>query len=168
MERGQKERGKKGQLDISFGFIFAIIVIAAILAVAIYVIIHFVNLGKCSQTGLFYTDLQGEIDKAWAGSITSKQFSGGLPSNLESVCFGSLKSLAVSDSLTEQNDLRKFQNQDKNVFLYPTTKACNAQLSSYKLDHINVTKFFCVKISDGKATVRLAKNETNSLVTLTR
>lgn len=159
---------KKAQMEISFGFIFAIIVIAAIIAVAVYVIIHFLNLSKCSQTGLFYSDLQGEIDKAWAGSMTSKQFSGTLPSNLKSVCFGSLKSNPISDFIAEQNELKKFQNLDKNVFLYPNTKACSAQLSNYKLEHIKVDRFFCVPVSSGKVSIKISKNETDALVTLTR
>jgi hypothetical protein len=157
---------KKGQFEISFGFIFAIIVIAAIIAVAVYVIIHFLSLQKCSQTGLYYSDLQAEIDKAWGGSISSNQFSGTLPSNLDSICFGYLNSTAVKGSSTAQIELRKFQNLGKNAFLYPNTKACSASLSMYKFEHVRIDKFFCVPVSSGKATVKVLKNETDSLVTL--
>ena len=52
---------KRGQLQISFGMIFSIILIIAFVALAVYVIMIFLDTGKCANTGLFKNDLQQEI-----------------------------------------------------------------------------------------------------------
>ena len=56
---------KRGQIQISFGMIFSIIIIIAIVAVSIYVITIFLDFNKCGKVVLFYEDLEEEIQKAW-------------------------------------------------------------------------------------------------------
>ena len=49
---------KRGQLQISFGMIFSIIIIIAFVAVFIYAITIFMGWKRCAETGLFKEDLQ--------------------------------------------------------------------------------------------------------------
>lgn len=164
-----KKEEKRGQLDISFGFIFGIIIIIATLAIAFYVISHFMNLSRCSDTGLFYSDLQDQIDKAWASSMTQNTFSGKLPSNIKSVCFGNLTyGNPLNDSKTQYESLVRFKGLGKNVFLYPFEKACNTQLANKQLEHVQIPRFFCVPLTNGKATLTLSKNSTSSSVLLSK
>jgi len=159
---------KRAQLDISFGFIFGIIIIAVIIAVAIYVMVYFMRMNCATQTGIFYQDLQDEIDKAWAGSITSKTYSGKIPGSIESVCFGSLDLNPLADSRTQYESLIRFKSLDKNAFLYPSEKACSAQLANHKLEHVNMTLFFCVNVTAGKASLKISKGTADALVTLSK
>lgn len=158
---------KSGQLDLSFGFIFGIIIIVATLAVAFYVISHFMKLSRCSETGLFYSDLQSEIDKAWASSMTQKTFSGKLPSNIDSICFGNLSlGNPINDSRTQYESLSRYKGLTKNTFIYPYAKACNSQLANRFTEHIQVPRFFCVPVVGGTAKIILSKNSTSNLVSL--
>lgn len=158
---------KKAQLDISFGFIFGIIVIIAIIAISFYVITHFLRLSKCTQTGTFYSDLQAEVDNAWAGSIISKTFSGSLPSNIQSVCFGNLTLGNPSNvDKPKYEALIRFKNLGKNTFLYPANAACNSQLANYNLNNAKISRFFCSNNNDGKVSIKISKNATDDLVTI--
>ena len=60
---------KKGQIDISFGMIFSIIIIIATVAIGFYVITYFLNLSSCTKVGLFWNSLNEEVDKAWNSDI---------------------------------------------------------------------------------------------------
>ena len=60
---------KRGQIDISFGMIFSIILIIAVVGVAFYVINNFIELKKCTEIGLFYDDLKKYIDEAWQSTM---------------------------------------------------------------------------------------------------
>jgi hypothetical protein len=159
---------KKGQIDLSFGFIFGIILIVIIIAVAFYVISYFLSLSRCSDAGLFYNNLQDEIDKAWAGGGSLKVFTDKLPSNLQSVCFGNLTlGNPLVDSRNQYEALSIFKNGGFNTFLYPTNKAC-ASLAKKKLSHIKVDRFFCVNVQNSQASLNISKNTSDALLTLSK
>ena len=79
--------GKRGEIYISFGMIFSVILIIAIIGVSFYAINYFLNLGKCAEISLFYQGFQNEIDEAWSSEIVKTTFVGKLPVEIESVCF---------------------------------------------------------------------------------
>ncbi|MBS3090902.1 hypothetical protein J4217_00455 [Candidatus Pacearchaeota archaeon] len=163
-----KGRGKRAQIELSFGFIFGIIVIVATIAVAFFVISYFLKLGRCFDTGLMYKDIEGEVNNAWAASgLTQKPFSEKAPSGVSAVCFGSFNGNPVADSKEAYDVLSiKYKNLDKNVFLYPSIKACNSGLASYKLEHIKVNRFFCAFVKNGRISITLNKTSTEQLVTI--
>ncbi len=154
---------KKGQFQISFGMIFSIIIIVATIAVSGYVITNFLKISKCSDIGLFYNDLQKDVDKAWASEITNNLFEGKLPGGIESVCFGNVSS-SLGDKSEEAEFLRRYYRQDKNIFLYPTQRACDSNLAYHKLNHIQLSEFFCVSADSGKVSFRISKSNQESLV----
>ena len=162
----EKRGWRRGQFEIGFGMIFSIIVIIAIVAIASYVIINFLRLGKCTEIGLFYDDLKKEVDKAWQSTIYRDVFNKGkLPSGIEFVCLGDLNQGYSGRGYGEQFDfLSRYKRQDKNVFLYPTQEACNSNLAFLKLEHADIEEFFCVPVVNGKANVRMEKDEFDALV----
>src|SRR3989344_8357256 len=94
---------KRGQMDISFGMIFSIILIIAVLAIAFYVIRYFSALSSCTSVGLFYTALTKEVDQSWATTTSKSIFSGNVPGSVDYVCFGNLNQPYPQDDV----DLRK-------------------------------------------------------------
>jgi hypothetical protein len=157
---------KKVQLQLSFGMIFSIFLIIAIIGIAIYVIIYFLNLGKCSEIGLMYQDLEKRVDKAWISEISREVFTGSVPSGVEGVCFGNLTQSFLGFE-KEHNDIeRGFRHSEDNLFLYPSGKACGKEGASHKLEHAETARFFCVNVVNGKFSVRIEKNNFDSFAKL--
>ncbi len=158
---------KKGQevFGMSFGMIFAIILIVAILAVAFYVISYFLNLGKCTDTALLYDDLQKEVDKAWKSSIYQDIFKAKTPRGITYLCFGSLRGDGGADK-SKKNEIIDYGDPEttNNLFIYPPTKACSAELYSHKLEHVSINGFFCIKSDNGNAGIKISKGISDSLV----
>jgi hypothetical protein len=164
MKRGLNKRGQ-GVFGISYGVIFSIIVIVFIIAMSFIVIRHFLDLSKCSDTGLFYDDLQNEVDKAWKSSFYQDVFVTRLPSNADFVCFGGLEEgLRYPEDRERFQTLRDFYRNENNVYLYPPSKACDSGLGSYNLEHVKIDGFFCLPNNNGKLNVTLAKGNFDSLV----
>ncbi|MBI2451817.1 hypothetical protein HYV50_01925 [Candidatus Pacearchaeota archaeon] len=164
---------KRGQesFSMSFGSIFSIFIIAVIVAIAFYAISHFLNLNKCAQVGLFYNDLQKEIDKAWTSSIYKDNFVGNLPqsgalrSGIKEVCFGNLNSASV----TEQEKFSGFTSlKNANIFVFPPENACNGKSFSRVLKNAEIRGFFCIALENGKIIVKLEKSPTEELVKLSK
>lgn len=164
-----RKRGlRKGQMQMSFGMIFSIILIIAIVAIAVYVTLNFLRLGKCTEIGLFYDSLKKEVEKAWKSTIYKDVFSDELPSGIEFVCFGDLN-LGYNGEFREQYDfLSRYRRQDKNVFLYPIQNACDSNLAFFKLEHVDISDFFCVPAIDGKIRVGMEKGQFDALVKLSQ
>ncbi|MEK6844535.1 MAG: hypothetical protein AABX83_03885 [Nanoarchaeota archaeon] len=159
---------KRGQIDISFGMIFSIILIIAVVGVAFYVINNFIELKKCTEIGLFYDDLKKYTNEAWQSTIHKDTFKGTLPSGIDIACFGDLNQEPIAEYRQEYDAIsRAFINsKERNVFLYPIKKACDASLSSIKLEHVKTDNFFCVKVEDSKIALKTEKNQFEALVTL--
>ena len=171
----KKGESKKAQIDLSFGFIFGIILIIITLFVAFLVIKSFVNIGCSANTGLLYDDLRTEVNTDWMSSgVIQKTFSETAPGGgITAVCFGSFNSSLSSDVAKNSTDayqaLRtKYQYKDKNVFVYPSDKACSSTLASYKLNHTRIDQFFCAFVKDGKISLNINKSSEEPLVTLSK
>ena len=160
---------QRGQFRLSFSMIFSIILIVSIIAIASYVTINFLRLGKCTGIGLFYDDLKKEVNKAWQSTIYKDVYSGGkLPSEIEFVCFGDLEK-SYSGEFEEQFDfLSRYRRQGKDLFLYPPQKACDSNLAFLKLEHVEMDEFFCVPVVKGNVKVRMEKGEFDALVMLSK
>lgn len=157
---------KRGVFEISFGMIFSIIIIIAIISVAFYVLTKFMGVSKCTQVGLFYDDLKTYTEKAWQAQIHKDTFTGSLPSSIKLVCFGNFTQSPQSKYSAVFNDLQEHQGRDKNVFLYPIPQECDFSLSALKLAHVKTSNFFCVPVKNNKMQISSEKGEFDSLVTL--
>ena len=157
---------KRGQLEISFGMIFSIIIVIALVATAFYVITFFLNVGKCTQIANFYQNLDDRVDKAWGADIVQETFSGNLPKGIESVCLGNLTQ-GFAGYETERQSLNTFyRHSENNIFLFPTEEACGKEGGSFNLKRAQADSFFCLPVSEGKASIQLAKGSFDALVRL--
>jgi len=78
---------KRGQMKLSFGMIFSIILIIIFMGFAFYGIKIFLNLKNEVQIKQFGEDFQNDVNKFWAGSQGSREVSYLLPNNIEGICF---------------------------------------------------------------------------------
>lgn len=157
---------------------FSIIVIIGVIFVGFYAISHFLTLSNCSQVGLFFRDLEREVDKAWTEEIYSGKFQSRLPDSgfsklgITHVCFGKISDIK-SNAQTEDKNIKRvledfggFSYDEANAFLYPPEKACDGENFFKVLAHAKTKNndFFCVRISNGILNIKLEKNQTESLV----
>jgi len=163
--------GKKGALSLSFGMIFSIIMIIAILGVAFYAISYFLNLQKCSSVGLFHNDFQNKLDNAWIAEMVSEEFSLNLPEKITAVCFGNLGNPGSLSAETERiyEEVMRYstliQQENSNMFLHPQEKSCD--MGYQKAKHIDLTeleKFTCFPNVEGKVTFKIEKSSEDALV----
>jgi len=141
MKRGLKIsflKSKKAQqtMGLPFGLIFSIFLIAVFVVAAIWAVTHFLDIGKCSEIGLFYDELQNKVDEAWASQTSEFNFKIDLPSGIKKICFGNLTS-----EITNQEDFSEIEIyylEEANVFLVPSGEACN--IPYYNLKHINISE----------------------------
>ena len=159
-------RDRRGQLDISFGMIFSIIVIIAVLAIGFYVIRYFTSLSACTSAGMFYQDLSKSVDQAWASTSSSAVFTSSVPGAVEKVCFGNLTQPTESGSKDEYSALQNrypFGGRN-NVYLYPVgVNTCTPDLGSYFIDHMQTSSFFCVSAKNGAVSVVVSKDSQDVL-----
>jgi hypothetical protein len=157
---------RKGMISLSFGMIFSIIVIIAIVAVAFYAINYFLDLGRCTEISLFYKDLQDDVDAAWNSEITRDTFRGSLPNNVDSVCFRDEDGVGVG---VEYDALKDYFRQRGNTFLYPPEKAC--EQASRTTDHVDLTDlggWYCFNVDSGRVSIPLDKGSFDALVKVKR
>jgi hypothetical protein len=155
---------RKGAIQLSFGMIFSVIMIIAIVAITGYVISYFVNLGKATNVGLFYDRLQDEVNVVWNSAISSKTLSFNVPSEIKSVCFGDLNARNYDSRYREEYEhLRRFssnfEKENKNMFLYPTQEA--GEFAFNKLEHVDFSdlgeEFTCFDVKNGEVKIGFEK-----------
>lgn len=161
-------KGKRGQgvFGMSFGMIFSIIIIIAIIAISFYVIQYFMSLNSCTKIGFFYDGLQGDVDGAWQAGISQDSFSGSLPRGIDYVCFGNFS--LVAGTVKEKEIQRELEFSvlidNVNTFLYPVGKACDGDLAAYNLKHVSFDRFFCLEVVKDKVEIKIEKESTDALV----
>jgi len=160
-------REKRGVISISFGMIFSIILIIAIIGVAFYAITYFLNLSKCTEIALFYQGFQEEVDEAWASEITRETFVGKLPGGIEAVCFYDRDAESIGSG-EEYDALKDYFITQGNMFLYPPENAC--EQVSRKALHIDLSGsgWHCFQVRNNKVDIPLEKGSFDALVKLKR
>ena len=121
--------GKKGQLKISFGMIFSIILIVVFIAFAGYAIVKFINLQQTIQIESFKNDLQNDVNALSGGDSYQREYY--LPKKINEVCF------------------------DGEGRLYFEVKGI---LDETTIDNVNVVEDICFDNVGGKVRMTLAKD----------
>ena len=159
-------RCRKGQQTTSlpFGIIFAIFLIVVFVVIAFIAISHFLDIGRQTGVGMFYEDLQTEVESAWKSQSVDKSFEIDLPDSITHVCFANL-SEGGSGPMYEQ--IKNFYLYDANTFLIPPE---NAEGMGYKLiEHLDIEEMtksknpYCVEAGE---TLRIKKDFYSKLVIL--
>ena len=78
---------KRGQMHLSFGMIFSIILIIAFVAFATYGILKLLAFQQDAKYHQFIDDLSSDIDKVWKSSQGSQEFTYSIPSSISGICF---------------------------------------------------------------------------------
>ncbi len=144
------KRGQESGVGMSFGFIFAIILIIAFVLAAIWGIKYFLDLNNCSRIGLSVDDLQKEVQRAYQSSTYSKEISLDLP-GIEKICFANLSSPITGD-LDVYGEIRNYDFTDANTFLYPPQKSCGMPYKNIK--YLNITTIikdknpYCIEVGE--------------------
>ena len=78
---------KQGQMKMSFGMIFSIILIIIFLAFAFYGIKKFLAMQDAIQINQFMENLQTDVDKVWKSQSSSQEVEYRLPKKIYEICF---------------------------------------------------------------------------------
>jgi hypothetical protein len=165
-------KGGRGQINMSFGMIFSIILIVVFIAFAFYAIGKFLDIQKSAKTGLFIQSLESDIDKMWKSTEGSQTMEYSLPGSIDYVCFADFSSQKKGQWQDFYNSLRTVHFEDENMFFYPVGSA--GGIDSKKIDNINLDEMtknenpYCIKNSDGKVSLTVKKGFDEALVTITR
>jgi len=167
MKRGLKQ----GQMKLSFGMIFSIILIMVFLGFTIYSINIFLDLGKSIQVGTFINNLQTDVDEMWRGSQGSQEQTYGIPSEADAVCFTDYTSSKRGSKQDVYNELEQAFFEFENLFFFPVGSA-QGGLDGTKIEHIDIAKItetdnpYCIPSIDGKITMTIKINPGDRLVTI--
>lgn len=149
---------KKAQqmMSMPFGIIFAIFLIVVFVVVAFFAIRGFLDIGETSKVGLFYQDLQKEIDNARGSQTSEFKFEINLPKKVEFVCFANL-SEKITANTEKYEQIKMYEVYEANVFLLPPESASDMPWKNLK--NINITKMtekqnpYCISTSQ-KLTIK--------------
>ena len=161
-----------GQMKLSFGMIFSIILIIFFIGFAFYAIKTFLLLQDSAEVGTFVGNLQSDINKVWKSSQASQEETYSLPSKIQYVCFTdffSSEGIGAKANLYEELKDTFFGNE--NMVFYPIG---SSDFDSTKLDYIEIQEItkdenpFCVENKNGKVRIKLEKDFGESLVKITK
>ncbi|MEK6875220.1 MAG: hypothetical protein AABX30_00895 [Nanoarchaeota archaeon] len=139
------EKNNRGQIQLSFGMIFSIILIIVFIAFAFYVIWILLNNRDIGSIAVFTNDFQKDINKVWSSDSASQEKTYSLPEDAEKVCF-------IDDSK-----------------IYFEPRASGGDFNYFEIEHINIAKMnengeFCLDVVNGKVNLILKKDEGDELV----
>lgn len=159
---------KKGQqvMGMSFGMIFAIFLIVVFVVMAFIAVNYFLDIGDTAGTGMFYDELQKEVNNAQRGQYADSVFKVNLPSGIKTICFANLSN-EITNPGTDYEQIRYFELRDANTFLLPPESAKN--MESKYIEHIDIDKItenqnpYCV---DAFAGLKIKKDFYDKLVVI--
>lgn len=155
---------KRGQLELSFGMMFSIIIIIATIATAFYFLRVFFQTSSCTSFELLHKEVRDRIDQVWRAPQAREQFSLKVPQTITAVCFGTPD---VRHEIGEKLDAYRVQGEG--VYFYPPLEACQGSLAVKRIEHVaSQPAWFCVNVSNRIAHVTLEKEgPTGATVRLT-
>ncbi len=162
---------KRGQIELSFGMIFSIILVIAFLGFAFYAIKTFIGFENSAKAGKFFDQIQGDIDRIWKSAQSSEQQDYIIPSGADFTCFVDFSSSAKGTNSTIYSELKKVYSGTENLAFYPINFA---GFGSRELKNLNITKTtaeenpFCIKTNNGKVTLVLKKDFGEALVRINK
>jgi len=125
---------KRGQLKLSFGMIFSIILIIVFLVFAFYAIKMILNFQQSASIGKFVNDFQNDIDEKWANT-GSQVITYNLVKDVEQVCF----------------------DQEARVSFKPL--GVGGEFDYTEIEHLEVEENFCINNIDGKIKIKIKRDE---------
>ncbi len=142
-------RNRSGQMSLSFGMIFSIILIVIFLAFGVYAIIKFLELQESIQVSTFLNDFQNDVNKMWKNSKGGQSVKYTLPTKISAVCF-------------QQSEFENLKFTSERI------------IRGKIIENIDIAKItkdenpFCVQNVNGKVSMTISKNFGEQLVTINR
>ncbi len=176
----EKEAKKKAAIELSFTFIFALLLIAVFIVVAVTAIKSFLCTADAAKAGMFYSSLSKKINEAWWKSSYEESSSFYVPSSVEKVCFANLSKWPSGVSDKEKailGNLTKYHGNAKaNVFFWPIPEKCFENLAYYKIkceesECIALSEMsnpYCINATKGKVSIKIIKEFGKANVNITR
>ena len=162
----------RGQMQISFGMIFSIILIVFFLAFAFFGIRAFLGVQGSGETAKFLNDFQSDVEKVWKSSQSSSENEEyTLPAEKSFACFVDFSSSARGSKGSIYNELKRASYGKENIVFYPLDfeGTESAEIKYINLGTITENENpFCISNIDGKVKLRLTKGFEDSLVTIER
>ena len=161
---------KRGQMKLSFGMIFSIILIIIFISFAFFAIQKFLDIQNSVQVGKFGNDFQSNIDKIWKGSQGSEKKEYSLPKKINYVCLIDYSSDEKGPNMNFYRELEQAYYENENLFFYPIGSAQG--LNAKEIKHIDLEKItenenpFCIENIDGKVNLIIKKDFGETLVTI--
>ena len=159
---------KKGQIEMSFGMIFSILLILAFLGFAFYGIQKFMSMQNAIKIGKFTSDIQEDINKMWKSTQGSQTIEYLLPSKIEAVCFANYSMPNKNNPESLYRDMRQAIYGNQNLFFYPL--GTGEGIDALTLSHIDLESMIgnknpiCIETQKGKITLTIKKNFGENLV----
>lgn len=139
------KKNRKGQMEISFGMIFSIVLVIFFLAFGFYAITKFIELQQSVQIENFLKDFQEDINTMWKSPQGSQTRSYVLPKKIIAVC------------LTDDKDMNLEFNSEQ---IIPGDFIENINIE-------NITAMedpFCIENLNGKINLIISKEYGETLV----
>jgi len=162
-------QNKRGQMQLSFGMIFSIILIVVFLGFAFYAIKTFLAFQDSAKAGKFFDEIQGDIDRVWKSSRSSEQQEYVVPSGADFVCFVDFSSDAKGENSIFYSELERADYGSENLVFYPVEFT---GFESKEISHINIEETtaeenpLCIKTSNSRVALVLKKDFGEALVTI--
>ncbi|MEX0920168.1 MAG: hypothetical protein WDZ69_01130 [Candidatus Pacearchaeota archaeon] len=157
----KSEEVKKGQIKLSFGMIFSVILIVIFLVFAFYAISTFLGIQRTAEVGVFVDDFRSDVDTMWKSQGGSQEREYNLPSRIEMVCFidsDADKGTGSDDGLFE--DLKFRALDEDNLVFYPIGSAETESVEIRNIDigeTTNQENPFCIENNGGTLELVLIK-----------
>jgi hypothetical protein len=145
-------KNRKGQMNLSFGMIFSIILIIAFIVFSFYAIRKFLEFQDTITIEKFGDNLQADIDSMWRSSGGSQEVEYNLPGKITAVCF---------KEGTEYNPENLYFESER-IFV------------GKKINHIDIIatlngkNSICFENTNGKVSMILKKDFSDVLVTISK
>ncbi len=171
MKRSESKRDKKGAMEMSFGMIFSIILIIFFLTFAFFGIKTFLGVQETAKTTKFLSDFNADVEQVWKSAQTSQEKEYFLPSKREKVCFADFSAPKQGADIGIYDELKRAYYGKENMIFYPVNFD---GVESTQIKYIDIGKItisqnpFCISNVDGKVKLRLTKDFSDALVTITR
>jgi len=163
---------KRGQLKLSFGMIFSIILIVIFITFSFFAIKKFLDVQNTVEVGKFANDFQNDVDKIWKGSQGSEVKTYSLPKEITHLCFVDYTSGEKGIYGNLYKNMEQLYYENENMFFYPL--GSSQGLDARELKHIDLKKItetdnpFCLESIKGKITLTIKKDFGETLVTIER
>jgi len=158
-----ERRDKLGQMKLSFGMIFSIILIIIFLGFTFFAIKTLLGMNDAVAVGKFYDSLQTDTDRAWQASQGSQEETYKLPSKIKKVCFADYinSDVGSGENIDLYKELRLAHHINENVIFFPL--GSGGGMNSMYIEHIDIIKMtqdnnpICFDNLKGKVTLNIEK-----------